>query len=239
MSEERRGLDRAAIVEVAQNTEVLRPPKQHLATFGVTNIHYYLLTEPSYAELIGDVRETVVREGQISVERPKIVTPYYLLSLFDGFEHGREFAQYLAETYGAQSPGLLYSYRHELDDTNVVSDPVPVVAGRIEELLDQENRPLSAVVRGVDHLWDISLMKFIHDLTVSSLGHNVQELAQRGLFQMDHGVPQAARERIRELFAQVRAGETAPSELKAELDRWGLFEEYEDRFFDLFRRRRS
>ena len=32
-------------------------------------------------------------------------------------------------------------------------------------------------------------------------------------------------------------GELAPNLLKAELDRWGVFKEYEDRFLDLFRRR--
>ena len=35
----------------------------------------------------------------------------------------------------------------------------------------------------------------------------------------------------------VRNGELEGSELKSELDRWGLFAEYEDRFLDLFRRR--
>jgi len=46
-------------------TEVIRPPKQKLATFGTTNIHYYLLTEPVYAELTKEVNETVVREGRV------------------------------------------------------------------------------------------------------------------------------------------------------------------------------
>lgn len=234
------GPDRETILEVARQTEVLRPPRQHLATFGITNVRYYLVTEPSYADLVGgEVRETVVREGLVVVERPQIVTPYYLYNLFQGFEHGQEFASFLMETYGPQSPGLLYSYRNELEGTGIVSDPLAVVAGRLRDTLDRERRNLAAVVKGVDHLWDISLMKFIFDLTVGSLSRNVQEMAERGLFRMERGVPQAAHERIHELFAAVRAGEVPPSTLKAELDRWGLFEEYQDRFFDLFRRRRG
>ena len=97
---------------------------------------------------------------------------------------------------------------------------------------------MAAVVKGVDHLWDVSVMKFVHDVTVTSLGQNVGELAERGLLQMRGGVPEAAHARVRELFQAVQAGEAAPSELKAELDRWGLFEEYQDRFFALFRGRR-
>ena len=61
-------------------------------------------------------------------------------------------------------------------------------------------------------------------------------MASRGLFQMRRGVPQAAHVRIAELFDGVRAGDVAPSDLKAEIDRWGLWDEYQDRFFALFRR---
>lgn len=241
----RRGLDRETIQHVAENTQVIRPPRQHLATFGVTNIRYYLVTEPSYADLLGDVpglateepgRETVVREGEIHVERPKIVTPYYLVNLFQGFDHGREYAEFLSETYGPQSPGLLYSYRHDLSDTNVISDSLPVVVERLEKQIDEHQSTLAAIVRGVDSLWDISLMKFVYDLTVSSLGSNVRELSRQGMLQMTGGVPAAAHMRIHDLFVGVRRGEVKAADLKEELDLWGLFDEYQDRFFGLFRR---
>jgi len=39
-------------------------------------------------------------------------------------------------------------------------------------------------------------------------------------------------------FRKVSSGESEPHELKAELDRWNLFEEYEDRFFTIFKKRR-
>ena len=50
------------------------------------------------------------------------------------------------------------------------------------------------------------------------------------------GVPREARLRIEELFRFVQKGELSPSDLKLEIDRWGLFREYEDRFLGLFRR---
>ena len=40
------------------------------------------------------------------------------------------------------------------------------------------------------------------------------------------------------MFWEVGLGELDPAALKAELDRWGLFEEYQDRFFEVIRRRR-
>lgn len=231
-------LDPETIRQVAEQTQVLRPPRQSLATFGTTAIAYYLVTEPIYGELMGETRETVVRHGRVTAERPQIVTPFYLLSLFHGFEHGEEFAAHLMQSYGANSPGLMYSYRNQLEETSIVSDPLATVAQRLAEDLERQGQNLAAVIRGVDHLWDVSLMKFVFELTVSSLGRNVAELAHSGLWGMEGGLPKAARARIEELFSGVARGQVNPTELKAELDRWGVFKEYEDRFLNLFRRPR-
>lgn len=231
-------LDPEIIFEVARRTEVLRPPRQALATFGMTAVTYYLLTEPIYADIAPTASETVVRRGKVMAERPQIVTPYYLLNLFRGFEHGDDYARYLLEVYGPNSPGLLYTYRNELHETSIVSDAPNIVAGRLSEALEQNGESLAAVIRGVDHLWDVSLMKFIYELTLASLGQNVGELGRMGLLGADRGLPRAARIRIEEMFAAVERGTLKAHELKVELDRWGVFDEYEDRFLGLFRRKR-
>lgn len=222
----------------ARQTEVLRPPQQALATFGQTTIAYYLLSKPVYADILPSGEETVIRQGTVKAERPQIITPYYLMSLFRGFEHGEEYARHLLQEHGPNSPGLMYSYRNELQETSVVSDPLPTVAGRLVADLEERSQHLAAVIRGVDHLWDISLMKFIYELTASSLGQNLRELGHRGLLGSERGLPRAARAKLEEMFAAVAQGELAAQDLKAELDRWGVFSEYEDRFLSLFRRRR-
>jgi hypothetical protein len=48
------------------------------------------------------------------------------------------------------------------------------------------------------------------------------------------GVAPADERRIESLFAQATADRSKAFELKRELDRLGVFEEYEDRFLDLF-----
>ena len=234
--------------EVARQTEVLRAPRQTVATFGTTTVEYYMLTEPVYGELVPGQsesrsesaqhgqQETVVRTGVVTSERPQIVTPYYLLNLFRGFAHAEDFAQYLHGTHGPNAPGLMYSYRNELKETSIVSDPLPVVAGRLSDQLEERGAALAAVVRGVDYLWDVSLMKFIYELTVQSLGQNVADLGRMGLLAQEHGLPKAVRARLDDMFLAVARGEQNPAELKTELDRWGVFAEYEDRFLDLFRR---
>lgn len=52
----------------------------------------------------------------------------------------------------------------------------------------------------------------------------------------DKPLPEPARKRIEELFRQVRFDPLKAAALKEELDRWGVYHLYEDRFLDLFRR---
>lgn len=229
-------MDPTDIQAIAERTVIVRAPRQPLATFGVTAVTYHLVTATAFAEDEARSDEAVIRTGVVTANRPQIITPAYLLNLFDGFEHGEEFAKYLVATHGPNAPGLMYAYKNELQDTNVVADPPDVVAHRLADQLDRDSKVHAAVIRGVDHYWDVSLMKFIHDLTIGSLGQTIGDLGRRGLLGAERGVPRAARARIEELFAGVAAGEVEPIQLKTELDRWGLFDEYEDRFLGMFRR---
>lgn len=228
------------IREVLENTRVVRPPRQLLATFGTTIVDYYVVTEPSYRDMpgAGDQIESVVRTGKVTAARPQIVTPFYLMNLFQGFEHGQEFARYLRSNYGAEAPGLMYSYKQELSDTSVVSDAADVVAERIADQLNRDGQALAVVIRGVDQFWDVSLAQFIYALTAGSAPGHAREMAQRGLLNPEGSVPRATREKIESMFLAVAMGEIDGQELKDELDRWGLFDEYEDRFLNLYRRGR-
>ena len=222
---------------VVEHTEVLRPPKQTLATFGITNIYYYLVTEPVYAELLDKAEETVIREGTVIAERPKIVTPSYLLNLFEGFDHGQEYAEYVRRRYSPHEIGLLYRYKNEPKDINVLSTSLESVILNLNQKIDSEGNPLAAIIKGVDEMWDVSLMKFIHDITRESLRSNVMEMGMRGFLHTDRsGIPSHARYAIEQLFEEARRDRNRVTDLETELRRWDLFDEYEDRFLDLFRK---
>jgi len=230
-------LEDERIENAIRATEVLRPPKRTLATFGTTNVCYYLVTEPSYRELVEGEEETVVREGRVVSERPRVVTASYLLRLEGFSDHARRYLEMMMQEHGPHVPGLFYGYKNEPGDTTIVSSDLNSVVRRIGEQIDREGDALAAIVKGVDDLWDVSLMKFIFDLTRSSVDANVSEMGTRGLLDVDRrGVPMDARAGIERLFSQVRNGDLDPSALKMELDRWGLFDEYEDRFLRLFRK---
>ena len=230
-------LDDAKIQEAVENTQILRAPRQSLATFGLTNIYYYLVTEPVYAELSPNFSETVVREGRVIAEKPKIVTPYYLSSLEGFSENARRYFDSLVQTYGRSVQGLLYAYRNEPKEMNIVSDSLPAVVARLNEQIDKRNDPLTTIIKGMDAMWDVAIIKFIFEMTQRSVGDNVRQMGSRGLLTMDNkGIPADARANIELMFLQAATGGLDPRILKDELDRWNIFPEYEDRFLGLFRK---
>ncbi len=225
------------IKSAVRNTKIVRAPKQSLATFGPTKVYYYLVAEATYSELI-DNSETVIREGRVIAERPKIVTPSYL-SRVQGFSpEAKKYFEMLMNEYDPDSPGLFYAYRNEPKELNVVSDNVVSVIEKLNTEIDQKGDPLTSIIKGEDMLWDVSILKFIYEITSRSLGENVRQLNRQGLLKVDSsGVPADARIRIEALFKMVQKGELDPSELKTELDRWNVFNEYQDRFLSIFKRK--
>ena len=232
-------MDDERIREAVRHTEILRPPKQSLATFGTTNVYYYLVTKPAYAELVKNITETVVREGRVIAERPRVVTPYYL-SRLEGFSlEARRYFEMLMRKQGPDIAGLFYSYRNEPKELNIVSDNFRSVVEKLNAEIDEHGDPLTSIIKGEDELWDVSLMKFIYEITGSSVRTNLLQMGARGLLDIDtSGIPVDARVRIEELFRKALLWEIEPRELKDELDRWDLFEDYEDRFFTLFQKKR-
>jgi hypothetical protein len=228
-------IDDERIKEAVRHTETLRLPKQSLATFGTTNIYYYLVTEPAYKELVTNVTETVIREGRVIAQRPRVVTPYYLSRLQGFSAEARRYLDTLTRQHGANAPGLFYSYRNEPKELSIVSDSLRSVVAKLNAEIDKQGDPLTSIIKGEDELWDVSLLKFIYEITRSSIEDNLWQLGTRGLLNIDSsGIPADARIRIEELFRKVTMGQGEPHELKEELDRWNLFEDYEDRFFALF-----
>jgi hypothetical protein len=223
--------------DAAARTEIIKAPSQYLHTFGITKLHYYLVTEPSYLELVKGPAEAVVREGDVTASMPVVVTPTYMTHL-DGFgEEAYQYFEELKRSYGPNTPGLLYRYSNQLGGTEIVEGTALDVAQRISERTREQGETLSVVIKGVDDLWDVSLLKFIYDYTMASISSNVAALTRGGLLSTSevNGVPTGALKLIETLFYDVKKGGD-PGLLKRELDRWELYDVFEDKFLDLFRK---
>ncbi len=213
-----------------EHTELVRAPRQELDAFGSSVIDYYVVTE-----LVGNV--SVVRDGKVIAERPKIVTPAYLVNVEGFSEQARRYMAMIARERPYES-GIFYRYKNEPGGMNVVSEPIRQVINKLSSRIEEQRNPLSTIIKGVEELWDVSLLMFIYELTTRSVRSNIVEFDRRGFLDMDaSGVPHGARDYIEELFEQAGRNLSRAPELVVELNRWGLFPEYQDRFFALFRRR--
>jgi hypothetical protein len=139
------------------------------------------------------------------------------------------------EKYGPYVPGLFYSYRNELKNLSIVAKDLDEVTRDIDEAATKSGDPLAAIIQGEDELWDVSLLKLIIEIMRQSFPANSNDFISQGLMNIDSsGLPLDARLKLEELFVMVKQGEVEPRELKEELDRWGVFAEYEDRFLAIF-----
>tara|TARA_A100001037_G_scaffold302419_1_gene334010 strand:- start:3471 stop:4178 length:708 start_codon:yes stop_codon:yes gene_type:complete len=224
--------------KVLENTSIIRFPKQKLATFGSTSINYYVVTEPLYTVIDSKSEEGVIRTGVVVAEKPAIITPYYAMHLQGFSEDAYEYFKEISSSSGQNSPGILYQYKNEPSEMEIVSGNPKEIAANIDSGLDKTKSDMSVVMIGVDEYWDVALLKFVYEFTANSIANNINEFSSRGLLDPDAslgGIPRDAVQKIEKLFSEAEKGGSTEM-LKLELDRWGVFEQYQDRFFNLFKR---
>lgn len=239
------------IMQAIEGTKIIKAPRKLLASFDSTTIHYYLLTVPMYLDFEGrsPESETVIREGRITWQRPKVITPSYMLRV-EGFSgEARKAFEMLAQE-DSDLAMILYGLRvsKDFEKMDIVSNSLAMVAINISEDIDKKKDPYSAIIKGIDQFWDVSLSKFIQEIVNESaynsqlpdLMRNSSVRVGSGGFPVvardSMGIPVIARNEIEILFKLFEKGEIDPLDLKQELDRWGMFEQYQDRFFKYFRK---
>lgn len=213
------------------NTEIVLMPGGNLETFGTTVLNYHLITE-----LMDSPDQVRVREGRIRAGQPKIVTPEaYSRVMLEGFgEEAQKYIDWMKEH--EKSIRILqygYSLRRESFSENVLSDNLKAVVERVTRSVEERNDPLSAVVVGVDSPWDVCLVKLFREVIQQSARQNIRDLQNKHLFDNVDGLPRAVRDEIDDAFLQASRDASQIPSLSARLHRYGVFEEYEDRFFSL------
>ncbi len=163
----------------AENTEVILAPAQQIATFGSTSFRFYLISE-----LMDQVNEVRVRDGQIHAERPQLLTPdHYARLLLEGFgEKAQRYVEQLRERT-RNFAVLRYGFRFRKTDVTeqTVRDSISAVIQRTKAQVENSGEPLSAIIQGVDDAWEVCLLKFTIDLIERSSGNNLGDLRNRGL----------------------------------------------------------
>src|ERR1700719_1457065 len=107
--------------EALRRTRILKPPKHASAPFGTTTLRYVLLSlvpdEPDYCRL---------REGEVTAQRPKILTPEFWKNRFQGFgEDSEALREGFEKVYGEALKGLEYGFRNDLKTTSLEHATLP------------------------------------------------------------------------------------------------------------------
>lgn len=216
------------------NTEIVLLPKRHLETFGATILHYHLVSE-----LMDTVNKVRVREGRMQAHKPQIITPEaYSQVLLEGFgEAAGRYVEWLRE-HEKDVRILQYGYRlkQEAFSEHLVSDTMDNVVARVKAEVEHQNDPNHAVVRGVEDPWDVCLVKLFREIIQHSAESNIRELNSRRMFENVDGVPLGVRDEIEAAFMAASRNPALIKPLGVKLQKHGLFDLYQDRFFSLFKK---
>lgn len=217
------------------NTEIVVPPKRPLETFGNTIINYHMVSE--LMDAVGKVR---VREGRMQAMRPQIITPSsYSTTMLEGFgEQAHKYLEWLKEhedtvrilRYG-------YTLKQEAFSEQVLSDTPEAVLERVKTEVSSKKDPFAAVIKGVDDPWDVCLVRLFWTVIQNSAQANIRELHAHRMFEMQDGIPAALREEIEKGFKAAAKDASLIKPLGKLLQDNGVFENYQDRFFNLLQGR--
>ena len=215
------------------NTEILVAPAGTLETFGNTIVGYVHV-----CETMDDVDRCRIRTGRMTVARPQIVTPAaYSELLLEGFgEEARKYAEWLAEN--EESVRILrygYSLSRESFSEETVRRPLAAVVADARRDVESRKDPFLALVQGVDEPWDVCLVRLFRDVVSRSASRNFAEMAERRLFDRRDGIAPDVRDEIERAFAAAERDRSLVKPLGALLQKHGVFDAYEERFFALFK----
>lgn len=212
-------------------TEILLMPARRLETFGNTLVNYHMVSEP-----MDSTGQTRVREGRIQAFRPQILTPQsYANSMLDGFgKEAEAYAEWLRD-HARDLHILRYGFqiRKEATQELLLAEKFETVKEQVRERVQAKADPLAAVLIGVDHPWEVCLLKLMSDLIRYSVPGNMRELERRRLLDDEGGLPRGVRDELDSDFRHASRDTRLIKPLGAKLQQYGVFEEYQDRFFAL------
>jgi hypothetical protein len=221
--------EKRSIQTMLERIQLIHSPRSDLATFGATTIDYFLASA-----VPGETARCHLRQGQVTAQKPAILTPERWRERFEGFGDDQEaFGRAMDAHYGASLRGLEYQFRNNLRSTSVEHASLPELIARVQKTVTDDNVKRTALLQAPEAAWSLAVMKLIVDVSLRSFPGNVRELDERGFFDPAGRERSRQRHHIEQLFVRARADVSLRSTLAETLRGYGLFSEYEDRFFSL------
>ena len=159
-----------------KNTEILRARVYSLMTFSHTQVPYIFLSESSINH--GD---TVVRRGEVCVERPTLILPPNIPQ-FSGFELSensideKDFVNFLL-IRGISLPSVLYNNKTEQMD---------IFEGRLEaairhhtDLLQEQEDVHTGLITAPEECWQFSILIFVCSQIAKNAETDIKRLLEK------------------------------------------------------------
>ena len=159
-----------------KQTEIRRLRLQDLATFEATAVSYLFLAESSV-----NPGDTVVRKGQVLIERPSIVLPNFSPQ-FEGFDFESELhvsddavATFLL-VRGIQFPSL--KYRHQVSSLDIFEDSLQKAIDHFNQQLTAAEDIKTGLVIGPEEAWQFSILLLVGALVVRSAEGDLRRILE-------------------------------------------------------------
>ena len=159
-----------------KDTEILRLRMQDLSTFESTTVPYLFLAESSL-----NPGDTVVRRGQVVLQRPSIILPNFSPQ-FEGFnvETDVPFSDEAVATFllvrGIQFPSL--KYRHQLSSLDVIEGSLRNAIAQTTQQLTMAEDVKTGLVVGPEDAWQFSILLLIGALVVRSAEGDLRRILE-------------------------------------------------------------
>ena len=155
-------------------TDIVRPRVQSLSTTAATHLPYILLS--SSAINPGD---TVVRTGEVIVEKPSLILPFFLPQ-FEGFDmdEEEEIDEDLLTTFlmvrGVQFPSM--KYNNKTSSIEVFEGKLNKAVQHFGERLARAEDVHSGLVIGPEDAWQFSLLIYISSQISKNADRDIRRL---------------------------------------------------------------
>lgn len=156
------------------NTKVVRPRVQELHTFSATKLLYIFLAESAL-----NPGDTVVRKGEVVVDKPSIVLPSNLPQ-FEGFNFDEAFP-FSEDTFmnfllvrGISFPSLKYNNKTQLLD--IYEGSLHKAVDFYLNKLEKEENVNVGLISGPQDCWQFSVLIFICTQVAKSAEGDIQKI---------------------------------------------------------------
>ena len=159
-----------------KNTKIIRTRAQELQTFSDTNLPYIFL-----AEALVNAGDTVVRRGEVMIEKPGIILPTNLPQ-FGGFDFEKEFnfGQDMVINFflvrGVTFPSMKYDNKTSALD--IYDGHIEKAVAYYSDMLLRREDVHSGLIVGPEDCWQFSVLLFICTQVAKSANSDIKRLLE-------------------------------------------------------------